>query len=297
MLIRHALTPLTVISLLGLGACTHAPSSAPDPALTSADPTAVEDSAPAPFLKGLSTREYVAVMRVAGCEDPRSDSAQCVMCPDSEPATVELFPGDFTEPGRRGVVVSSPACEPEPGGTPTTRLMLMEQDPEGVWSTAGAGRATHLTQCREAADLSGRSHLLCVARIERYGTTSTYHVHFGWAAGAPEPTQTTLVEVAERDDCERNYSVEHVIKGPTFEASAEGAPQLALEVITTMGPFTKALDECPEEGFEGPLEPTRTSRTMTNTFTFELTPEGPRERDGKGGYVSLGAEFEDLMEQ
>jgi len=301
MLVRHALPTLALSVLLGLSACKHgsAPEPEPDPTLT--DPTAVEDPASAPtqpaFMRGLSEEDYAAVMRVAGCDAPETGSATCALCEGAEPVAFELFTGDFTRPGQRGVVVSSPACEPETGGTPTTRLMLVEQDAEGSWGEAAAGQVTHLKQCAAAADLSGRSHVLCVAQIERYGTISTYHAHIGWEAGQAEPIQTTLVEVAERDNCELNYSVEHAITGPTFETAGEGGSQLVLEVTTTMGPFTKELSECPEGNIEGPLKPERTAKTMTNTFTFEMTPEGPRERDGKGTYISLGAEFEDLMEQ
>lgn len=300
MRIHHTWLPLAATLLLSLGACRHGASSGSEPTPPPADTTAVEDPMDAPeppsSTRGLSTEEHPAVMRAAGCEDPGADSSQCVMCPDAEPVTVELFPGDFTGSGRRGVVVSSPACEPE-GDAPTTRLMLIEQDAQGGWSAAAVGRVTHLTRCRDAVDPSGRSHLLCVAQIERYGTTSIYHAHIGWAAGRPEPIQTTLIEVAERDSCELNYSVEHVIDGPTFEAASEGASQLVYEVTTTMGPFMKALTECPEEGFAGPLEPERKPKVVTNELTFELTPEGPRERDGKSSYISLDAEFEELMER
>jgi hypothetical protein len=278
---------------LGLIACKTGATPDPDTALT--DPADAEGPSAA-SREGLSARDYVAVLGAAGCEAPQADSARCAICPDTEPATAELFPGDFTAPGKRGVVVSTPACA-QGGDPPTTRLILVEQDRAGVWTTAGAAEATHLTRCRSATDTTGRAHMLCVAQLERYGTTSTYHTYVGWSEGKPSPSQATLVEVAERESCALNYSVEHTFEGPTFEASADGDPRLVLEVTTTMGPFTRALDACPEEGFEGPLQPSRQVEEMTTSLTYVLTPEGVRERDGKGSYVSLGAEFEELMEQ
>ncbi len=297
MLTRLTLPLLTMTTLLGLSACKTGATPEPDPSLTDEAGDQAALNAPSLLVEGLTVVEFLEVMRTAGCDDPKADSTQCAVCPDSEPVDIEVYPGNFTAPGRRGAVVASPACTTEADNVPTTRLLLVESNPKGGWVGEGTGDVTHLKQCNVGADASGLSHMTCVAQIERYGTTSTYHAHIGWPGNKAAPVQTTLVEVSERENCELNYSVSHSFTGPTVGAADDGNPQIVLTVDTSLGPFTKDLAECPEDNFAGPLTPERAPKTMTNTFTFTLTPEGPRERDGKSTYISLGAEYEDLMEQ
>ena len=294
---RCTLAILTTL-LLGLTACKTG--SSPEPESTTdvlespAEP-ATPDAPPA-FMKGLAENDYLAIVAAAGCDEATLDAPECIVCPNNEYVAIDVLPGDFVAPGRPGAVVVSPVCPAEAGATPTMRLTLVERGEDGAWAKYGTADVTHLTRCSTAEERSGRDHLLCASEMERYGTTSTYHAHVDWRSGSTEPIRTTLVEVAERESCELNYSVAHEITPPRFDASDDGSV-LVLDVTTTMGPFTKPLDACADGTFEGPLRPERASKTLENTFTFELTDDGPRERDGKGSYVSLGKEFEELMEQ
>jgi hypothetical protein len=307
---RHAMLSLCGLMLLATAACKHNPPSELDGTL--ADSSAVENPTkaeidPPAFMGDLPFDEQRTILLAAGCQDDDTlTAAACTFCaPESDGAApisaVSIMPGQFG--ARRGAVVFADGCGDDGSGQKFSSLVAVTLDEAGQWALLGRTDFLEGVMCQNVSGRENISNTVCRSEFERYGTHFSYYDLFDWSivtsGERKEPFRTTVLELADHDSCEKNMGIEHIVVDPTTQDddNGDGVPQLVLTITTTTGPFTGTLDTCPEEGFSGPLTPTREPTTTTTTYIYELNPEGPVERQGLSTYLSLGKEFEDLMEQ
>lgn len=302
-MIRQPLFTFCGLALM-CAACTRpAPDAAPTEPVVVANPDASEIDPPA-FMGDLPIEEERTILLAAGCADDDTLTASaCSLCPappgeTSRVSQVSIIPSQFGD--TRGAVVFAEGCG-EDGGTARSSLVALEPDASGTWAIMGVSDLIGGITCQESPGARGVSSTICLSESRRYGTRSSYYELFDWeavhAGEQKEPSRTTLLELAERDSCELNVGIEHIVVGPTYpDTDQDGTPEIMLQVTTTTGPFTGTLDTCPEDNFSGPLKPERAAKTWTTTYIYEQLQDGVKEREGQGTYLSLGQEFEDLME-
>lgn len=305
---RHSALLLCVFVLLGTTACKHNAASEPDVTPTESaiveDPTRAELDPPA-FMGDLPFEEQRTILLAAGCtDDDTLTAAACTFCAaESEGTTqtsaVSIMPAQFG--AKRGAVVLAEGCG-EDNGVKFSNLVAVTLEESGEWALLGQTDFLGGVMCQNTPGRENISNTVCLSEFDRYGTRSSYYNLFDWSivtrGEQKEPVETNLLELADHDSCEKNMGIEHIVVGPTTQDdNDDGVSELVLTITTTTGPFTGTLDTCPEQGFSGALTPTREAKTMTTTYIYELNPEGPVERQGLSSYLSLGKEFEDLMEQ
>lgn len=289
-------------------ACKHgAPSDTPDTVPTSPDTAAAAEAPldPPSFMGALPLEEQRTILIAAGCEDDDALTAStCTFCPAerdgaSPPSAVTILPGQFGD--SRGAVVLAKGCGGYDGAM-ISSLVAVQQDASGEWGVMGRKELSGVVRCEEGLGRGGISHTICLSELSRYGTRSSYYELLDWTSVTSgeekEPIKTTLVELSEHQSCEKNMGIAHQVVGPTYQDSdGDGISEILITVTTTMGPFTGTLDTCPEEGFAAALTPPRDTRTMTTEYIYEQIENGVKERHDRSTYISLGEEFETLMEQ
>ncbi len=286
-------------------ACTRHAS--PDQDTTPAETVSPADARqidPPADMMGLPLEEQRAIMVAAGCkQDDTLSASACTFCPVPEGggmapvSEVEVFRGASDA----SAVVLIRGCG-QSDGAEHMNLIRLEKSAEGAWSSVAQAVQSGVQSCQHA---SGHTHSVCVTEFVRYGLRSRYYQLVDWSKASeeegelvtPVPPVMTLLEVAERSSCEFNYTVSHDIEVALLDPEDATRPFVRLDVETFTGPFQGDISSCPEDNFSGEFTPVREAKTTTTTYRYANGAGGLVEVEGKSSYLSLGAEYEDLMEQ